>query len=285
MLAGGGVRAGLAQGAKPAAAVNPKSAAVQEATREVLRETSELRGLKVVREVASGAQSRPEIERMLIANLNESTTPEEMRASEVALKKFGLAPADFQLRPFIIAVLTEQIAGYYDPKRQTFYLADWVDLEGLQPVIAHELTHALQDQHFNLRLFENWPKHDSDAELAAQALVEGDATVLMMQYVMKNPQRALALFKSMGNTSSEQLDRAPRALRETLMFPYEHGMTFAAQVHRRGGAARLQAYRNAESNRFSTPKNISRARRRSRTSPGRTSQASSARAGKSPTTT
>lgn len=235
LLASGGARAGLAQGAKPAAAVNPKSAAVQEATREVLRETSELRGLKVVREVASGAQSRPEIERMLIANLNESTTPEEMRSSEVALKKFGLAPADFQLRPFIIAVLTEQIAGYYDPKRQTFYLADWVDLEGLQPVIAHELTHALQDQHFNLRMFENWPKHDSDAELAAQALVEGDATVLMMQYVMKNPQRALALFKSMGNTSSEQLDRAPRALRETLMFPYEHGMTFAAQVHRRGG--------------------------------------------------
>lgn len=230
-----GTGAGLAQVAKPAASVNPKSAAVREATDEVLRETSELRQLRVLREVASGAQSRPEIEQMLISNLNASSSPEELRTSEVALRKYGMVPADFELRPFIIGVLTEQIAGYYDPKRQTFYLADWIDLDGIKPVIAHELTHALQDQHFNLRRFEDWPKHDSDAELAAQALVEGDATVLMMQYVMRNPARALALFKSMGGTSSEKIDRAPRALRETLMFPYAEGMTWATQVQRRGG--------------------------------------------------
>ena len=235
--------AGSAQTAKPAAAVNPKSAAVKEATDEVLRETSELRHLTVLRPVSSGAQSRTDIEQMLVANLDETSTPEELRASEVALKKYGLAPADFQLREFIIGVLTEQIAGYYSPKTQWFYLADWVDLDGIKPVIAHELTHALQDQHFNLRRFENWPKHDSDAELAAQALVEGDATVLMMQYTMREPSRALALFRSMGNTSTEQLDRAPRVLRETLMFPYEQGMLWASQVQRRGGwDAVSQAY-------------------------------------------
>lgn len=230
----GGAR-GAAQGTKPAVVVNPKSAAVREATTEVLLEASELRKLKVLRAVESGAQSRPEIEQMLIRNLNESASPEELRASEVALKKFGLAPADFQLRAFIVSVLTEQIAGYYNPKTQQFYLADWIELDGIKPVIAHELTHALQDQHFNLRRFEEWPKNDSDAELAAHALVEGDATVLMMQYVMVSPQRALALFKSMGTTQSEQLDRAPRALRETLMFPYERGMTWAANLHKRGG--------------------------------------------------
>ena len=232
LLSGG---TGSAQSVKPAAAVNPKSAAVREAADEVLRETSELRGLKVLRPVSSGAQSRADIEQMLIANLDETSTPEELRASEVALKKYGLAPADFRLRPFIVGVLTEQIAGYYSPKTHWFYLADWVDLDGIRPVIAHELTHALQDQHFNLRRFENWPRHDSDAELAAQALVEGDATVLMMQYTMRDPRRALALFRSMGNTSTEQLDRAPRVLRETLMFPYEQGMLWATQVQRRGG--------------------------------------------------
>jgi hypothetical protein len=203
-LLGGGVSTGIAQGTKPAAVVNPKSAAVREATTEVLRETSEIRQLKVLRQVESGAQSRAEIEQMLIRNLDESATPEELRTAEVALKKFGLAPAEFHLRPFIISVLTEQIAGYYNPKTQHFYLADWVELDGLKPVIAHELTHALQDQHFNLRRFEDWPKHDSDAELAAQALVEGDATVLMMQYVMRSPARALALFKSMGSSTSER---------------------------------------------------------------------------------
>ena len=163
--------AAAGQKARPAA-VNPKTAAVREATVEVLRETSELRKLPVLRQVRSGAQSRAEIEQMLVRNLNENASTEEMRASELVLKKLGLAPADFQLRPFIIKLLAEQVAGYYEPKTQEFYLADWIDLDGQKPVIAHELTHALQDQHFNLRRFEKWPEHDSDAELAAHSLVE-----------------------------------------------------------------------------------------------------------------
>ena len=225
------------QRARPAA-VNPKTAAVREATTEVLRETSQLRKLPVLRQVRSGAQSRAEIEQMLVRNLNESATPEEMAASEATLKKLGLVPADFQLRPFIIKLLTEQVAGYYDPKTQEFYLADWIDLDGQKPVMAHELTHALQDQHFNLRRFEDWPKHDSDAELAAHSLVEGDASFLMMQYVMQNPARQLAFLKAMvtgGEGSSEQIEKAPRVLRETMLFPYLQGTSFVTQVYKRGG--------------------------------------------------
>jgi len=235
------------QRARPAA-VNPKTAAVREATVEVLRETSELRKLPVLRQVRSGAQSRPEIEQMLIRNLNESATPEEMQASETVLKKLGLVPADFQLRPFIIKLLTEQVAGYYDPKTQEFYLADWIDLDGQKPVMAHELTHALQDQHFNLRRFEDWPKHDSDAELSAHALVEGDASFLMMQYVVRSPARQLAFMKAMvagGAGTSEQIEKAPRVMRETLLFPYLQGMAWAAQLHKRGGwEAVSAAYKN-----------------------------------------
>ncbi|HEX8284720.1 MAG TPA: hypothetical protein VF588_15260 [Pyrinomonadaceae bacterium] len=226
-----------AQRARPAA-VNPKTAAVREATAEVLAETSQLRKLPVLRQVRSGAQSRAEIEQMLVRNLNQSATPEEMAASEATLKKLGLVPADFQLRPFIIKLLTEQVAGYYDPKTQEFYLADWIDLEGQKPVMAHELVHALQDQHFNLRRFEDWPKHDSDAELAAHSLVEGDASFLMMQYVSQSPARQLAFLKAMmagGSGSSDQIERAPRVLRETLLFPYLQGTSFVTQVYKRGG--------------------------------------------------
>ncbi|HYP53099.1 MAG TPA: hypothetical protein VEQ42_06135, partial [Pyrinomonadaceae bacterium] len=201
------------------------------------KETSALRELPVLRRVNSGAQTRDEIERMVVRNLNEDTTAEEMRASEAALKKFGLVPADFRLRPFIVELLKEQVAGYYDPKRRVFYLADWIDVDGQKPVMVHELTHALQDQHFNLRRFEKWPKGDSDAELAAQALVEGDATLVMMHYISRNPLAAFAMMKSMlgGGVSTEKIESAPRALRETLLFPYEEGMTFARHVHRRGG--------------------------------------------------
>jgi hypothetical protein len=241
-----GVGAG-AQRSRPAA-VNPKTAAVREATTEVLQETSELRKLAILRPVRSGAQTRAEIEQMLVRNLNESASAEEMRASETALKKLGLAPADFQLRPFIIKLLAEQVAGYYEPKTQEFYLADWIDIDGQKPVMAHELTHALQDQHFDLRRFEKWPKHDSDAELSAHALVEGDASFLMMQYIVRNPARQLAFMKSMGAAgagATEQIEKAPRVLRETLLFPYFQGMAWVAGVYKQGGwDAVSAAYKN-----------------------------------------
>ena len=150
----------------------------------------------------------------------------------------GLAPADFQLRPFIIKLLTEQVAGYYDPKTREFYLADWIDLDGQRPVMAHELTHALQDQHFDLRRFDKWPKHDSDAELAAHALIEGDASLVMVQYLARSPLRQLSFIKSMvlgGGGATDQLDKAPRIIRETLTFPYFQGMTFATGVYKHGG--------------------------------------------------
>lgn len=247
LLIGAAAVAASGQRAKPAA-VNPKTAAVREATAEVLRETSELRKLPILRPVRSGAQSRAEIEQMLVRNLNESATPEETTASETALKKFGLAPADFQLRPFLIKLLTEQVAGYYDPKTQEFYLADWIELDGQKPVMAHELTHALQDQHFNLRRFEDWPKHDSDAEMSAHALVEGDASFLMMQYVARDPARQLAFLKSMmsgGAGASEQIEKAPRVLREQMLFPYLQGMLWVAQIYKQGGWEGVSAaYKN-----------------------------------------
>jgi hypothetical protein len=219
------------------APTNTKSAAVMAATAEVLKETSEIRELPILRPVKSGAQSRSEIERMIIKNMNEETTPEETRASEVALKKLGLVPENFEFRPFIVKLLTEQVAGYYDPKAQQFYLADWIDLDGQRPVMAHELTHALQDQHFNLRRFEKWPKGDSDAEMAAHALIEGDAMLAMFRYVMSDLSRAAAFVKSMGanDGSSEQINKAPAAIRESLLFPYEQGSEWVKILHRRGG--------------------------------------------------
>jgi hypothetical protein len=226
-----------AQSATATVTADAKRAAVVEATTEVLKETSELRQLPILHTVKSDTQSRAEIERFLIKNMDEDTTPAEMHATEVSLKKLGLVPQDFQFRSFIIKLLTEQVAGYYDPKQQEFFLADWIDLDGQKPVMAHELTHALQDQHFDLRRFEKWPKGDSDAELAAHALIEGDASLAMSAYVARNPARIIALMKSMGASQSatEEIDRAPRALRESLLFPYEEGMQWVTQLYKKAG--------------------------------------------------
>ena len=213
-----------------------RNAAIIAATTEVLKETSEIRELPILRPVKSGAQSRTEIERMLIKNLNEQISAAEMHATEVSFRKFGLSPGDFQYRPFIIKLLTEQVAGYYDPKGREFHLADWLELEGQKPVMAHELTHALQDQHFNLRRFEKWPHGDSDAELAVHTLIEGDATLAMTLYMAKNPLVALAFSRSLTTgIATEQFNQAPRAMRESLIFPYMQGMEWATQLYRRGG--------------------------------------------------
>ncbi len=236
VLAGAAPQAFLTQGTAvaPSAARN---AAIVATTVTVLKETSEIRELAILRPVKSGAQSRTDIERMVVRNLDEQTTPAEMHATELSLKKLGLAPAEFQYRPFVVKLLTEQVAGYYDTKAQQFYLADWIDLDGQKPVMAHELTHALQDQHFNLRRFEKWPKGDSDAELAVHALIEGDATLAMTLYMTKHPLVALAFIRSLGgsNMTSEQFKQAPRAIRESLVFPYERGSEWATLVYRRDG--------------------------------------------------
>ena len=233
LCAGSLLTRGHAQTAPATAAQN---AALVSTTEALLKETSELRELAILKAVKSGAQSRVEIEQMIVKNLDADTTPAEMHAAEVLLKAFGLAPRSFEYRSFLIKLLTEQVAGYYDPKVQQFYLADWIELDGQKPVMAHELVHALQDQHFDLKRFEKWPKGDSDAELAAHALIEGDATLAMTLYMTKNPMVALAFIRSLGvQSSSDQFNLAPRALKESLLFPYEQGSKWATQLYNRGG--------------------------------------------------
>jgi hypothetical protein len=238
-----GTSVGFAPQAGAITARSSRNAAIVAATTAILEQTSEIRELPILRPVKSGAQSRAEIERMIIKNQREQTTPAEMHATELVVKKLGLVPADFQYAPFIVKLLTEQVAGYYDPRVQRFYLADWIELEGQKPVMAHELAHALQDQHFNLRRFEKWPKGDSDAELAVHSLIEGDATLAMTLYMAKNPLVALAFVRSISttNSTSEQFKQAPRALRETLLFPYEQGSEWASRVYKRGGWSLVSA--------------------------------------------
>src|SRR5262245_23331936 len=218
-----------------------RNAALVAATDEVLKETSEVRQLSIMRPVQSSTQSRAEIERSVKKNLDEEVSAADMHAGEVTLKKLGLAPPNFQYRELMVRLLTEQVAGYYEPKTRQFYLADWIDIDGQKPIMAHELTHALQDQHFNLRRFDHWPKGDSDAELAAHALIEGDATMAMAMYVATDLLRALSFLKSAAGTgiATEELDKAPRALRETLLFPYQEGMNWTRALYKDGGWARV----------------------------------------------
>ena len=199
-------------------------------------ETSTIRQLAVRRPVKSVYASRDEIERFAVAKFDEQTTADEVRAAESTLRLLGLVPRDFTYRSFFAALMKEQVAGAYDPGAQQLQLPDWVPIGAQSAVLVHELTHALQDQHFDLGRLERWPKGDSDAQLAAHALAEGDAMLTMVGYLTQHPDAALTLLQSaaaMANTPV--LNSAPAALRETLGFPYENGMQFAAALHTAGG--------------------------------------------------
>jgi hypothetical protein len=212
------------------------------ATAAILRETSAVRGLKVLRPVPTAALTRPQIEQMLSRQINAQITSGQIRGSELMLRVLGMVPQNFQLRPFYLKLLTEQVAGYYDPKARAFFTASWVDARAQKLVVLHELTHALQDQHFNLRRFQNWPRGDSDAQIAASALVEGDAMQAMVVYLQKRPLEAVSLLGATlqsGMGGSEQINNAPRALRESLTFPYERGVQWVGQLYQRGGWAQV----------------------------------------------
>ncbi len=93
------------------------------------------------------------MESYLKEKFEEDEGAKRLQRGEIVLKKFGLLDRDFALKPFLLALLKEQIEAYYDSKTKTVNMLDWVDIEEQKPVLAHELTHALQDQHSDL---EKW---------------------------------------------------------------------------------------------------------------------------------
>lgn len=227
----------------PTADATARNAALLDATAQVLAETSTLRQLSVMRPVPSGTQSRAEIEKNLTAELDRVT--DALHTDEILYRQMGLVAPDFQLRPFLLELLTEQVAGYYDIRAGRFYVADWIGLDKQKPVMAHELTHALQDQHFNLHRFLDVPLA-TDKQLAINSVVEGDALLVMQQYIQSNPLRLLNANRAgQMPAMTPTFDRAPRIVRETLTFPYQAGLVWAAQVYQRGGwAAVSQAYQD-----------------------------------------
>jgi hypothetical protein len=216
------------------------------ASDEILKKVAALRGLAVLRPVESGFKSRGDIQALVMKDLAESSKPEEFATATAMLKFLGLVASDFELRRETTALLTEQIAGFYEPKTRIFYLADWIPLDEQRPVIAHELAHALADQHFDLRRFEKWPEGDGDAKLATHALVEGEATAIMVEYSLKErglpadlasiPASLTDILKmgiSEPDPTHPVFSNAPDVLRQSLQFPYVYGAGFVQEVIRK----------------------------------------------------
>ena len=239
------------------AALVPGSRALADKNTELLqkadsiaKEVAALRGLAQLEPIARGVMNKEQIRKRLIARIDEEYTPKELAAEQLALQRFGLLPPDADYKHLVVELLTDQIAGFYDPAERRLYIANWQQnaLSAFDDMLmAHEIDHALQDQHFDLRTFMKSGKDDADASVARQALVEGDGTALMVEYMLRDSKqspwsnsRILDIIRTqtrqgMGDT----LDKAPLALREGLLFPYLGGLAFVVHFRKKHPWSRI----------------------------------------------
>ena len=225
---------------------------------EIFKFASKDTGLPIEHPVKKVFISRDEVSKELRKRFDEDKGNKKMQQSELVLKKFGLLDRDFQLRPFLLSLLTEQIAGFYDNKTKTMNLLDWVPVDEQKPVMAHELTHALQDQKVDLKHWENTEpegvaknaaedtKHiqtDED-DTARDAVLEGQAMVSFADYMLRPTGKTLkdmpAMAQQLAGSSSDMGDspvlaRAPLVLQQSLLFPYQSGLLFEQAVLTKGG--------------------------------------------------
>jgi hypothetical protein len=219
----------------------------------LLKFSSQESGLPIKSDVKRQLTTRSDVEGYLREKFDEDEDAKRMQRSEIVLKKFGLLDRDFDLKPFLLVLLKEQIEAYYDPKTKTVNMLDWITPDDQKPVLAHELTHALQDQHLDLDKWSDQTppdvshtsSEDSDhlakdeLDTARDAVTEGQATAVMMDNILKpmgkslvrDPEVIDVIKQGMsGSENSPMLARAPLLLSESLLFPYREGLSFEQDV-------------------------------------------------------
>ena len=221
---------------------------------ETLSWLSKDTGYAIKQKVKGELASREQVAKYVDDRLNDDEDAKRLERSEIVLKKFGLLPRDFDLHAFLIQLLQEQVAGYYDVKTKNMYLLDWLSADSQKPVLAHELTHALQDQNFDLKTWET-PKaakrsdkdeftfDEDEAATARSAVAEGQGMVTLVDFMLRGtghtladaPQVAGMMRSSMtGNSGFPLLEKAPLMIRESLVFPYGDGLAFEAALLEKG---------------------------------------------------
>jgi hypothetical protein len=213
---------------------------------DVLNQMSEITGLKLRTPLKKSLRSREQIREYVVREMDEDKDVAERYAGQRSAEAFGLLPKGFDLDSFMVDLLTEQIAGLYDPKSHEFYVADWIPIADQRMVMAHELTHALEDQHFQIDAWVKAARPNDDAELAREAVLEGSAMVAMVSYTLQGRGMSLKdlpdidpsmLVGDMSDTPL--LKKAPPFIKDALVFPYLDGLNFCAAIMRSPGWSKL----------------------------------------------
>jgi hypothetical protein len=245
----------------PETVISPKEAKeLFRSVDEILQFASQDTDLPIKHRVKRKLAKRDQVQAYVEKSFKDDKDAKRLERSSEVLKKFGLIPRDFELSKFLVAMLREQVAGYYDVKTKTVNLLNWLDVEQQKPVLAHELTHALQDQSFGIEKWVKGSKQDADNKndtptpqdietdeetSARQAVIEGQAMVVLLDYslapagksLLTAPQVVEALKEGMlvGTADTPAFRDAPIFLKEELTFPYRYGLDFTAALLQAGG--------------------------------------------------
>jgi len=212
---------------------------------EVLKEMSRITGWELKAPLKKSIRSREEIRAYVLREMDEEKDSKERYASARTAEVLGLIPKNFNLDAFLVDLLTEQIAGLYDPKAHEFYIADWIPADEQRMVMSHELTHALEDQHFDIEPWVRAARPNDDAELARESVLEGSAMAAMLEYQLQGtgiklkdlPQFDESIPAALAGDLSDtpMLKKAPPFIKDSLIFPYFNGLTFSLAVLKSGG--------------------------------------------------
>jgi hypothetical protein len=222
----------------PSPATNPGPDSLQAAD-DILATMSNLLSLPILHPVKKSIRSREQIRQYLLAEEKKDRDEAKDYADQKTLEEFGLIPKGYPLEESLNDILTEQIVGMYDPDEQEFFISDRADANALPMVMAHELTHALQDQHYHIDAWRDAAKPNDDAETARDAVLEGAATAAMVDYVGRNVHKGardipdIDISSILGDVNkSPELSKAPLIIRDELVFPYAAGVIFVQHVLR-----------------------------------------------------
>jgi hypothetical protein len=232
--------------ATPTAEASLESKDSKQVARTLLK-VSEMRGITATKPVPGVKLERDQLVARVKDKALREYPPEALRREGLLLQIVGFAPPTFDYLGEMMKLLDAQLEGFYEPKNGTMYLA--ADLKGpqAQATLAHELVHALQDQRWDLKKRSDYKPGQGDQSLALACLAEGDATSLMLDFLMKPDRSALdippeAIRELMkGGMNMGDVQSVPHILRSTLVAPYMEGIAFVHDLRRKKGWAGVDA--------------------------------------------
>jgi hypothetical protein len=238
----------LSEPSAPEATRAPRDGRPTPLVAQTLATMSHVRGLAATRPVLSVTLGREALLSQVKQHVEREVPATAIRAEGLVQKLLGFFPVDEDYEAATYALLLGQLAGYYEPANGTMYLAEDLDDANARSTLAHELVHALQDQHWDLRTRSLYVAGQEDKDDALSALAEGDASSAMEDELLSRvnpgatalsmPDQELkdALVESVASGPAA---RAPHALRMALIAPYADGLAFVNVLRRQGGWARV----------------------------------------------